>query len=223
MSLVQHLITPCLGSARFPPSAPPQPSGMAAWRLPYGRQIEVSKPNRLAEAVPPLSLTPCYGRKHVISPGAGNTLSSCHCRGMLSWHSSMVLSDYMEIPRAAQMLGQVSPACPAAPRALLRVTGTATGETPNLSYAVLRLAVASFYPAVSLGWSTVYTQSIKWQLITWSTGSVVDLLQLGNKIIICRWKVLKSINQSVLFLKPLSLQIINNNCELQASFSPHHH
>lgn len=40
---------------------------------------------------------------------------------------------------------------PSCLRILLRVMATATGEAPNLSYAVLHPAVASFYPAVSLG------------------------------------------------------------------------
>ena len=43
---------PLLGSARFPPSAPLKPFWMAAQWLRYSKQVEISKPNRLAEAVP---------------------------------------------------------------------------------------------------------------------------------------------------------------------------
>lgn len=65
-------------------------------------------------------------------------------------------------------------------------------EKTNLTYAFPCPTVARFYPTVSLkGETVVYIQSIKLQLITCCTGSGVDLLQLGNKMIICRWKVLK--------------------------------
>lgn len=105
ISLVQHLIPLCLGSACFPPLA----SWMATLRLCCCRHIGISKPNRLAEAVPPLSLNLHWETKHFISPGDGNMLSLHHHRGMLSWHSSIVLSDDWKIPRAMQLLGQVFP------------------------------------------------------------------------------------------------------------------
>lgn len=49
------------------------------------------------------------------------------------------------------------------------------------------------------------TYSVYKITITWSTGSVVDLLQVGNKIIICRWKVRKLIT-----LVPKAFVLANN-------------
>lgn len=69
------------------------------------QQMEVSKPNGLAEAAPPLPPIPYKGRKHLIFSGTGNVLSLCCRLGMLSWYSIKVLSDDIETPRVVQPLG----------------------------------------------------------------------------------------------------------------------